>query len=215
VSSPGLWPTALTSTWWSGPNPGRRSGTSVSRTTPTVCCAPAPERWRCRRLDAGNAVPGSFLNVLSALADPVSFQAARYADLLASLGDRDRLATHLRVERWTLDEFPLPARLFDDVVERLYRRDEFASGTLSVTGRQVGPATVTAPVFTVVNPYSRVIPPESILPFHRAAAGTTKRLLRYRGDVGVAIQHVGVLVGRNAHRHLWPILLGWADGLPP
>lgn len=185
-------------------------GTDAGAFAPLVALAPPASR-----LHAGNAVPGSFLNVLSALADPVSFQAARYADLLASLGDRDRLATHLRVERWTLDEFPLPARLFDDVVERLYRRDEFASGTLSVTGRQVGPATLTAPVFTVVNPYSRVIPPESILPFHRAAAGTTKRLLRYRGDVGVAIQHVGVLVGRNAHRHLWPILLGWADGLPP
>lgn len=185
-------------------------GTDAGAFAPLVALAPAG-----RRLPAGTAVPGSFLNAVSGVADPVSFHVARYADLLASLGDRSRLATHLRVERWTLDESPLPGQLFEDVVERLYRRDEFASGTLAVTGRHVGPATLTAPMFTVVNPYSRVIPPESILPFHHAAAGTTKRLLRYRGDVGVAIQHVGVLVGRNAHRHLWPILLDWADGLPP
>ena len=187
-----------------------RFGTDAGVFAPLVALAPP-----ARRLHAGNAVPGSFLNVVSGVAAPVSFHVARYADLLASLGDRARLATHLRVERWTLDEFPLPPRLFEDVVERLYRRDEFASGILSVTGRQVGPATLTAPMFTVVNPYSQVIPPSSILPFHHAAAGTTKRLLRYRGDVGVGIQHVGVLVGRNAHRHLWPILLDWADGLPP
>ena len=112
------------------------------------------------------AVPGSFLNIVSTVAAPMSFQAARYADLLLSLGDRALLATHLRVERWALDEFALPGRLFEEVVQRLYRRDEFASGLLSVTGGRVGPATLTAPMFTVVNPHSPVIPPESILPFH-------------------------------------------------
>lgn len=160
------------------------------------------------------AVPGSFLNMVSTVAAPMSFQVARYADLLLSLSDPALLATHLRVERWALDEFALPGRLFEEVVQRLYRRDEFASGVLSVGGRRVGPETLTAPMFTVVNPHSRVIPPESILPFHDAAAGASKRVLRYRGDIGVAIQHVGVLVGRNAHRHLWPILLQWVDGLP-
>jgi polyhydroxyalkanoate synthase len=118
------------------------------------------------------------------------------------------------VERWALDEFALPGRLFEDVVERLYRRDEFMAGTLSVAGRTVGPATLTAPMLTVVNPHSRVIPPESVLPFHHAAAAARKRLMRYHGEVGVAIQHVGVLVGRHAHRELWPMLLYWVDGLP-
>jgi polyhydroxyalkanoate synthase len=171
---------------------------------------------RSDRSSAGSAgVPGSFLNIVTAVADPVSIQAARYADLLLSVGDRDLLASHMRVERWALDEFLMPGRLFHDVVERLYRRDEFAAGELTITGRRVGPATLTAPMFTVLNPYSRLIPPESILPVHHAAAASAKRIVRYRGDVGVALQHVGVLVGRNAHRHLWPILLEWTDGLPP
>jgi hypothetical protein len=64
-----------------------------------------------------------------------------------------------------------------------------------------------APLLAVLNPYSRVIPPESILPFHHAAGGRPKQLIRYRGDRGVALQHVGVLVGRNAHRFLWPLVL--------
>jgi polyhydroxyalkanoate synthase len=162
---------------------------------------------------AYGVVPGSFLDVVSALAAPVSFQVARYADLLLSIGDRALLATHMRVERWTLDEFPLPSRLFEDVVERLYRRDEFMAGTLSIAGRRVGPAALTAPMVTVVNPRSRVIPPESIVPFHAAAAARPKRLMRYHGDLGVAVQHVGVLVGRHAHRELWPMLMHWVDGL--
>jgi hypothetical protein len=33
-------------------------------------------------------------------------------------------STHVRVQRWMLDEFAMPGRLFEDVVQRLYRRDE-------------------------------------------------------------------------------------------
>jgi polyhydroxyalkanoate synthase len=154
-------------------------------------------------------VPGSFLDLASAFAAPVSFQVARYADLALSLGSPAALGTHLRVERWALDEFALPGRLFEDVVERLYRRDELMAGALTVGGRRVGPASLTAAMVNVVNPRSRVIPPASIVPFHEAAASSRKLLLRYHGDVGVAVQHVGVLVGRNAHRYLWPALLRW------
>lgn len=34
--------------------------------------------------------------------------------------------------RWTDDEFSLPERLFVEIVERLYRRDEFMRGSLEI-----------------------------------------------------------------------------------
>jgi polyhydroxyalkanoate synthase len=34
-------------------------------------------------------------------------------------------------------------------------------------------------------------------------------VLWYEGDVGVALQHVGMLVGSNAHQALWPEILQW------
>src|SRR3546814_19992939 len=69
------------------------------------------------------------------------------------------------------------------------------------------------PILGVVNPRSAIIPPESILPALRAMPSRDKRVLRYDGATGVALQHVGVLVGRNAHRHLWPAVLRWLRGL--
>ena len=117
------------------------------------------------------------------------------------------MRTHLRVLRWAGDEFRMPGALFRDVVERLYRDDAFARGTLRVAGERIGPDTLTASLTTVVAPRSAVIPPGSVVPVHEAAAAPDKLLLEYRGDVGVALQHVGVLVGRNAHRDLWPGIL--------
>jgi polyhydroxyalkanoate synthase len=158
---------------------------------------------------AAGGVPGSLLDLGTAAAAAREFQLDPYLDLLRSAGDPTKLTTFLRVLRWADDEFRLPERLFCDVVERLYRRDEFMQGTLEVGGRPVGPATLTVPLLNVVDPRSRAVPPRSIIPFHDAAAAPAKRLLEYHGDVGVALQHVGVLVGHNAHRHLWPEILTW------
>lgn len=154
-------------------------------------------------------VPGSFLNVVAALAAPATFGWSRLIDWLDSLPDAQALQLHMRIERWTLDEMPLPRRLFDEIVELLYREDRFLRGTLLVRGQRAAPELIDAPILSVVNPRCSIAPPESVLPFHRAARIADTRLLWYEGDTGVAFQHVGVLVGKTAHQHIWPEILSW------
>ena len=62
-------------------------------------------------------------------------------------------------------------------------------------------------IIAVMDPRSRVVPPASTEPFVAAASSRVKRVLRYHGDVGVALQHLGPLIGANAHRSLWPAIL--------
>jgi len=162
--------------------------------------------------DAFRQVPGTFLNMMSALAEPQAFQWERWTDRMLSLADPQALATHMRVERWTHDEFPLPGRLFTDIVESLYRHDALMQGTLTVGGRTVGPHDLAAPLLSVVDPRSKLIPPAAMIPFHDATASERKRVLHYEGDVGVNLQHVGVLVGRSAHARIWPAIFDWLDG---
>jgi len=156
-------------------------------------------------------VPGSFLNIMSAMAEPQAFQFERITDRWLSMMDARALATHMRVERWTHDEFALPGRLFIDIVESLYRNDELMQGTLVVDGRTVGPRALRTPLVSVYDPRSKVIPPQAVLPFHEAAASPAKLLLEYEGDVGVNLQHVGVLVGRSAHARIWPTIFDWLE----
>jgi len=159
--------------------------------------------------DAFRHVPGVYLNMMSAMAEPQAFQWERIADRWLSLLDPKALATHMRVERWTHDEFPLPGRLFTEIVESLYRNDDFMQGRLDIGGRTIGPRDLQAPLLCVVDFRSKVIPPESVLPFHEAASSERKRVLEYGGDVGVNLQHVGVLVGRSAHATIWPSIFEW------
>lgn len=158
--------------------------------------------------DVFGVVPGSFLDLASTAASPRSFVVERYLDLVRSLAT-PQLRVHLAVERWTLDELAMPGRLLSEIVEDLYRTDRFMRAELVIGGRRVGPNSVRTPMLSVVNPSSDVIPPSSVVPFHEAAAAPVKRLLWYRVDHGVALQHVGMLVGRTAHTELWPEITAW------
>ncbi|WP_306393007.1 alpha/beta fold hydrolase [Telluria beijingensis] len=159
--------------------------------------------------DAFRHVPGVYLNMMSALAEPQAFGWERIADRWLSLLDPKALATHMRVERWTHDEFPLPGRLFTEIVESLYRNDEFMQGTLDIGGRTIGPRDLRAPLVSVVDFRSKVIPPDAVLPFHEATGSERRQVFSYQGDVGVNLQHVGVLVGRSAHATIWPAIFDW------
>ncbi|WP_019140179.1 alpha/beta fold hydrolase [Noviherbaspirillum massiliense] len=158
---------------------------------------------------AFGTVPGSFLSFVSTAAAPHAFQWQRCIDWWLSAAHPDALATHMRVERWACDEFPLPGRLFAEILEWLYRDDRLMKGNLLLGSRPIGPRDLRAPLLNVIDPRSTIIPPQSILPFHDAAASTAKKVLRYEGDIGVGIQHVGALVGSRAHARLWPAIFDW------
>jgi polyhydroxyalkanoate synthase len=154
-------------------------------------------------------LPGSFLGLASFNADPGSFGAERLFDALRSAADPAALRTHLLVERWALDEFALPRRLVADLATRIVRDDCFVRGALEIGGRPAAPAQLAAPLLCVVDPRCRLVPPRTVLPFVDAAGSRDKTVLEYGGDTGVSLQHVGPLVGRNAHARLWPQILAW------
>jgi polyhydroxyalkanoate synthase subunit PhaC len=159
-----------------------------------------------------SSVPGSFLSAASLRAAPVTFGWGRLLDFAVSLPRPEALRTHLRVERWTLDEFSLPGRLLTELAEHLARDDAFVRGTLTVGGHLAVPSQVTAPLLCVVDPRCRVVPPEAVLPFFEAAGSIDKTLLHYEGDIGVSLQHVGLLIGPRAHARLWPEIARWVTG---
>ncbi|MGE5610521.1 MAG: alpha/beta fold hydrolase [Bacillota bacterium] len=156
----------------------------------------------------GNA-PGSFLSLAAYQASPATYEISRLLDWLFSLFDPQAMQTHLRVQRWTLDESPMAMRLFEQVVEWLYRENRFMRGMLNINGQTASPQAITSPILAITNRHCQVVPPESVLPFLQASSSRETQVLWYGGDTGVALQHVGALVGRSAHQTLWPQIVQW------
>jgi len=165
-----------------------------------------PDSW----LSAGSveSIPGSVLDVASVAAAPGEFSLGRWSDAWASLGDVEALAIHARVIRWSLDEFAPPAALIRNVVDLLYRQDQFARNELRLLGRVAGSASLAEiPVAAIVDHTSRVVPPASALEPLR-----NPTVFSYEPEIGVGLQHVGPLVGRRAHREIWPRVIEWMRG---
>ncbi|HYG33269.1 MAG TPA: alpha/beta fold hydrolase, partial [Clostridia bacterium] len=157
----------------------------------------------------GGTVPGWWLDLNSIWAAPGAFILEPQQNLLASLAIPLTLTAHLRTQRWMLDQTPLPRRLFEQVVEWLYRENRLTRGLLVISGKRLLPAQVKAPLLCVAEISSSVTPASSMRPFFDSASSQQKEWLWYREEIGVNLQHVGVLAGRQAHRELWPRIIAW------
>lgn len=165
-----------------------------------------------RRLLAGaGTVAGSELTLAAVMAAPDAFLWHRWGDALASMAEAERHDLHMRVLRWALDEMAIPAPLFADVLQLLYRENRFRHGALELSGVNVGFKDITAPILAVVEADSRVTPAEEVVPALTLTSSPRREAITYESDAGVALAHVGVLVGVDAHRRLWPQIMGWVE----
>jgi polyhydroxyalkanoate synthase len=154
-------------------------------------------------------VPGSLLSQLSALASPQTFVWSRLLDTMLSSADPQACDLHARVERWALDEVPLPGRLVDQILQWLYRENRFCGRTLQIRERVVEPSSLRRPVLVVINTADEIAPPASVRPFVEALPGRDVHVVEYPGEIGVGLQHLGILVGRHAYRQIWPEIMSW------
>jgi polyhydroxyalkanoate synthase len=156
-----------------------------------------------------DVVPGSLLSQLCALACPETFVWARLADAGMSINEPHTALTHTSIERWALDEFPLQGKLVHEILQWLFREDRFCAGTLSIGTKMVGPRSLRVPTLAVVNADDEVAPPTSVRPFIDAMPEGTSAFIEHAGEIGVGLQHLAILVGRQAHTRVWPKIVSW------
>lgn len=162
---------------------------------------------------AFGSVPGSVVSAAGMAADPVEFLVRPWLDSFVSSMDQEARTVRLRIMRWALDEFAMPGQLFADVTGRLCRDDSFYEGTLVVGGRPAVAERIAMPVLAVIDPRSVMVPPPSVLPFLERTRGAWTVRWHGENEAGVPLHHVAPLVGREAHRQLWPEILHWAHAV--
>jgi polyhydroxyalkanoate synthase len=183
-----------------------------------LCFQPAVSRFRDAIVDMApsivpevDEVPGSLLSQLSALASPDTFIWSRLADAASSLGDPFAMDIHGRVERWALDEVPLSGKLVQQIFQWLYRENRLCRGTLPIRDQTVGPSSLRVPTLAVINATDEVAPLSSVKPFLDAMPDGDARVIEYPGEIGVGLQHLAILAGREAYARIWPQIISWLN----
>jgi polyhydroxyalkanoate synthase len=153
--------------------------------------------------------PGSLLSHMSAMAAPDTFIWSRLKNAVISTTDNHALEIHARVERWALDEVPLPGKLVFEIIEWLYRGDRLSRGDLTIGGKRIGPLTLSAPALAVVDAADEIAPIGAVKPFIDAMPREGGRLVEFPGESGVPLQHLAILIGRKARETVWPEIISW------
>jgi polyhydroxyalkanoate synthase subunit PhaC len=181
-----------------------------------LCFRPAANRFRDALvslvpsgLSDAEPCPGSLLSSMSTLASPHTFIWSRLADAAFSLANGRALEIHARVERWALDEAALPGKLVNQLVDWLYRENRFCQGDLMLGGKLIGPHSVSVPTLAIVNTSDDIAPRESVEPFIDAMPTRDVRIIEYPAEVGVCLQHLGILIGQEAYAQVWPKVMSW------
>jgi len=154
-------------------------------------------------------IPGSFLSQLSAMASPSTFIWSRLLDAADSAKDPRASNLRPRIEQWALDEVALSGKLFREIFLWIYRGNRFCNGTLEIAGQKVDPSSARAPLLAVANAADEIAPPPSVIPFLEAASRRDAKFIEYSGEPGVVLQHLGILVGRDAFTRIWPEIVSW------
>ncbi|MCF3934835.1 alpha/beta fold hydrolase [Acuticoccus sp. M5D2P5] len=162
-----------------------------------------------RHLSGFGTVAGSELSQSCAALAPSTFVWTRWIDGFLSVSDPAAFDIHVRIERWALDEVPLPGRLVQQIVDWLYCEDRFGEGKLFLENRALGPEDLKAPVLAVVNDADEIGPRATVDPFFARMNGVDTDVVEHPAEIGVGLQHLAVLAGRRANAETWPSIADW------
>ncbi len=103
---------------------------------------------------------------------------------------------------WTID---LPGAFFLEVVERLYKRNELATGKFMALGRQVDLARMRAPLFMLAARDDELVAPPQLFAVERLI-GTPAHHLR---KATAPCRHIGLFMGKRTLDEIWPEIARW------
>jgi poly(3-hydroxyalkanoate) synthetase len=108
---------------------------------------------------------------------------------------------------WTVD---LPGTYFLETVEKLYKRNEIATGTFEALGKRIELTRITAPIFLLAASDDELVAPPQLFAVERLV-GTHKRDLR---KLTANCRHLGLFMSKQVLRELWPEIVEWLIKTP-
>jgi poly(3-hydroxybutyrate) depolymerase len=103
---------------------------------------------------------------------------------------------------WTVD---LPGTFFLEVVEKLYKRNEIASGQFQALGQTIDLKKIRAPIFMLAASEDEVVAPAQMFAAGRLVGTPRTEIRKAVADCG----HLSLFMGKRVLRDIWPDIVEW------
>lgn len=128
---------------------------------------------------------------------------AQYANLWQNMWNDDFVAAHQTMTQWAKDHIPFPGACMRQTAKLFAQDNVLPSGRVPLGGRTVDLGDITVPFLSIVGEKDNIVPPES--------TGDLTALVGSADAQNLVLPagHVGLIVGRAAHRRNLPAMAGW------
>lgn len=128
---------------------------------------------------------------------------SRGINILQYIDNKEDFDALMALEIWLNDSTPLPAKLFKDVIKKIYQQNLLAKNELKICSKRVDLSKITASVLNVVGTRDQVASPE-----------TSDKLMELLGNIDktqleLDYGHLTISVGRGAKEDLWQKSAEW------
>jgi poly(3-hydroxyalkanoate) synthetase len=103
---------------------------------------------------------------------------------------------------WTLD---LPGRYFLEAVDRLYKRNEIATGHFVALGRRVDLTALPTPLYLLAARDDELVAPAQLFAAERMVATPAADIRKATAPC----RHLGLFMGRRVLGEFWPDVAAW------
>jgi poly(3-hydroxybutyrate) depolymerase len=103
---------------------------------------------------------------------------------------------------WTIN---VPGTYYLEVIEKLYKRNELASGSFVALGQKIDLSRLRLPMYLLAGSADEVVAPAQLLAVERLV-GTQPQYLRHEV---APCNHLGLFMGRRTLEEYWPRIVRW------
>ena len=152
---------------------------------------------------AGGLMPGRYMLTGWKNMHPEQHYVQEHIDLYEHIDDPAWLRKAEDFDRWYENPLDLPGRWYLQVIEHLFKRNEFAHGRFVGLGRRLLLEQVRCPVYLLAGESDDITPKEQVF-----AAEHLMRPAEVHKRV-VPGGHVGLFMGARTLREAWPVIAAW------
>ncbi len=106
---------------------------------------------------------------------------------------------------WYAFTLDLPGRFFLDAVEKLYKRNELASGSFVALGQKIDLAEMRAPLYLLAARDDELVAPAQLFAAERLVGTARQELCKATAPC----RHLGLFMGKRILRDIWPGVVRW------
>ncbi len=146
---------------------------------------------------------GQLLNMVFIMRNPIRYTILKYANLMKRIHDLDFLDTFLAVERWLYNTPIIPGKLYQEVLDYIYKDNMLISNRLELDGKRIDISIIDLPLLTIVAENDDLTSAASTLAINDHVSSKDKHTISIPGG------HIGLCISSIAHKKLWPEVARW------